>query len=170
MDSYSLWLKERYQEMYWAANKEVKRRTRAAKGKYMGEEAAPCNKQGTVFKITKIIQGKCHRANMLVKDKNSTLLTSQREQEMRWVERFREVLNRPPPTVAPDIQEAAVNLDINTDVPARQEIVQAINSMKNGKVPGHDNSNAGLFKAGPEFAPTNPLFTKVWEQEEIPSH
>ena len=83
MDSKFLWLKERYQEMYWAVNKEVKRQTREDKRKYMenlaslAEEAAPCNEQGTVYKITKIIRGKCHRTNMLVKDKNSTLLTSE---------------------------------------------------------------------------------------------
>ena len=81
---------------------------------------------------------------------------------MRRVEQFREVLNRPPPTVAPNIQEAAVNLDINTDVPTRREIIQAINSLKNGKAPG-------LFKSDPELAATNPLFTKIWEQEEISS-
>ena len=85
MDSKFLWLKERYQEMYWAANKEVKCQTREDKQKYMvmenlaslAEEAAPCNEPGTVYKITKIIRGKCHRTNMLVKDKNSTLLTSE---------------------------------------------------------------------------------------------
>ena len=46
---------------------------------------------------------------------------------------------------------------------------QAINSLKNGKAPGHDNLNAGLFKADPELDATIPLFTKIWEQEEIPS-
>ena len=39
------------------------------------------------------------------------------------------------------------------------------------KPPGHDNLNAELFKADPELAATilTPLFTKIWEQEEIPS-
>ena len=65
--------------MYRAANKEVKRRARADKWKYMenlaslAEEAAERNEQGTVYKITKVITGKCHTTNMLVKDKNGTL-------------------------------------------------------------------------------------------------
>ena len=85
MDSKSQRHKERYQEMYRAANKEVKRRARAAKRKNMenlaslAEEAAARNEQGTVYKITKVITGQCHTTNMLVKDKNSALLTSEKE-------------------------------------------------------------------------------------------
>ena len=55
MDSKSQRLKERDQEMYRAANKEVKRRARADKRKYMenlGGEPAARNEQGTVYKIT----------------------------------------------------------------------------------------------------------------------
>ena len=177
MDSKSQRLKERHQEMYRAANKEVKRRTRADKRKYIenlasqAEEAAARNEQGTVYKVTKVITGKCHTTHVLVKDKNGILLTSEGEQQRRWTEHFRELLNRPPPTVVPNIQEAATDLDISTDVPTRREIIQAINSLKNGKAPGHDNLNAELFKADPELAATilTPLFTKIWEQEEIPT-
>ena len=80
-DSKSLWLKERYQEKYWAANKEVKRQARTDKLNLASlvEKAAACNEMGTVY-ITKIIRGKClHTTNMLVKDKNGALLTSERE-------------------------------------------------------------------------------------------
>ena len=70
----------------------------------------------------------------------------------------------------PNIQEAATDLDISKDVPTRREIIQAINSLKNGKAPGHDNLNAELFKADPELAAPimTSLFTKIWEHEEIP--
>ena len=54
----------------------------------------------------------------------------------------------------PNIQEAVTDLDINTDVPATREIIQAINSLKNGKAPGHDNLKAELFKAAPKLAAT----------------
>ena len=176
MDSKSQQLKERHQDMYRAANKEVKRRTRADKRKYIenlasqAEEAAVCNEQGTVYKVTKIITGKCHATKVLVKDKNGILLTSEREQQRHWTEHFRELLNRPQPIVVLNIQEAATNLDISTDVPTRREIIQAINFLKNGKAPGHDNLNAELFKADPELAAPiiTSLFTKIWEQEEIP--
>ena len=126
MDSKSQRLIERHREMCRAANKEVKRRTRADKRKYIenlasqAEEAAARNEQGTVYKVTKIITGKCHTTNVLVKDKNGILLTSEGEQQRRWTKHFRELLNRPPPpTVVPNIQEAATDLDISTDVPTR---------------------------------------------------
>ena len=108
---------------------------------------------------------------MLVKDKNGALLTSEGEQERRWTEHFREVLNRPPPSEVPNIQEAATDLDISTDVSIRTEIIQAVNSLKNGKAPRHDNLNAELVKGDPELAATNltPFITKIWELEEIPS-
>ena len=71
-----------------------------------------------------------------------------------------------------NIQEATTDLDIiSTDVPTRRDIIQAVNLLKNGKAPDHDNLNAELFKADPELDATilTPLFTKIWEQEEIPS-
>ena len=171
MDSKFQRLKERYQEMYRAANKELKRRARADKRKYMknlaslAKEAAARNEQGTVFKITKVITGKCHTTNMPVMDKNGALLTSEGEQERRWTEHFREVLNRPPPSEVPNIQEAATDLDISTDVPTRREIIQAVNSLKNGKAPVCDNLNAELFKVDPELVATilTPLLTKIWD-------
>ena len=62
-------------------------------------------------------------------------------------------------------------IDISTDVRTRREIIQAINSLKNGKALGHDSLNAELFKANLELAVTilNPLFKKIWEQEKIPT-
>ena len=46
-----------------------------------------------------------------------------------------------------------------------------LNSLKIEIAPGHDNVNAELFKADPELAAVilSPLFTKIWEQEEIQS-
>ena len=94
-----------------AANKEMKRRARADKRKYMGNlaslagEAAAPNEQGTVYKITNVITDKCHTDG---------------EQERRWTEHFREVLNRPPPSEVPNIQVAATDLDISTDIPTRR--------------------------------------------------
>ena len=70
------------------------------------------------------------------------------------------------------IRNAKTDLDIiSTDVPTRRDIIQAVNLLKNGEAPDHNNLNAELFKADPELAATilTPLFTKIWEQEEIPS-
>ena len=84
-----------------------------------------------------------------------------REQEERWTEHFREILNRPPPEEDADIPEAADALDINTAVPEKEKIIiKEVKSLKNGKAPGYDSLNAELFKADPELAATilQPLF------------
>ncbi|KAL9965924.1 hypothetical protein ACROYT_G029791 [Oculina patagonica] len=85
------------------------------------EAAAIRNEQGTVYKITKILSGKCHfPAASLVKDKQGNLLTTEKEQELRWTEHFKETLNRPPPQEEADIPEAPSDLDIDIDPPNRE--------------------------------------------------
>ena len=94
-----------------------------------------------------------------------------REQEERWTEHFREILNRPPPEEDADIPEAADDLDINTAVPEKAEIIKAIKSLKNGKAQGHDNLNTKLFKADPGLAANilPPLFAAICEGGEVPA-
>jgi hypothetical protein len=60
------------------------------------EDAAVRGEQGNVYKITKRVCGKYKRNTRgPIKDKLGTLLTSAKQQEERWAEHFREVLNRP---------------------------------------------------------------------------
>ncbi|XP_035829459.1 uncharacterized protein LOC101855698 [Aplysia californica] len=135
------------------------------------EEAAAKGEQGNVYKITRIICGKYHGGmSGPIKDKAGKLLTIEKEQEARWTEHFREVLNQPPPEDTPDIQEPTLGLDISSDPPQKQEIVKAVKSMKTRKSPGMDNLNAELFKVDPELtaAILQPLFKTIWEGEQIP--
>ncbi|KAI4885603.1 hypothetical protein NFI96_005381 [Prochilodus magdalenae] len=170
-------LQEKFKLQYREMNQKVKRSARTDKRAYLNnlaseaEEAARKGEQGKLYKITKTISGKFHSNNNApVKDKEGKLLTTEREQEARWAEHFREVLNRPPPSEEADIQEAIEDLDVNIAPPEKQEIITAIKSLKNRKAPGQDNLNAELFKADPELA-TNilqPLFTAVWEGKQVP--
>lgn len=135
------------------------------------ENAANRGEQGKVYKITKLVCGKYGGRKVApVKDLQGRLLTTERDQEARWEEHFKDVLNRPPPIVEADIQEAETDLDVNTDPPNKQEIIAAIKTLKNNKAPGQDNLNAELFKADPELSARilQPLFTAVWEQERVP--
>ncbi|KAI4896154.1 hypothetical protein NFI96_009623 [Prochilodus magdalenae] len=170
-------LQEKFKLQYREMNQKVKRSARTDKRAYLNnlaseaEEAARKGEQGKLYKITKTISGKFHSNNNApVKDKEGKLLTTEREQEVRWAEHFREVLNRPPPSEEADIQEAIEDLDVNIAPPEKQEIITATKSLKNRKAPGQDNLNAELFKADPELA-TNilqPLFTAVWEGKQVP--
>lgn len=69
----------------------------------------------------------------------------------KLVGHFKDVLNRPPPTVEADIQEAETDLDVNTTSSSKQEVVAATKSLKIDTVPGKDNLNAELFKADPKL-------------------
>ncbi|RUS86850.1 hypothetical protein EGW08_005387 [Elysia chlorotica] len=106
-------LKDQYREYYREADKTVKRKTRADKRAFIddlasqAEEAAGRGEQGKVYKITKIVAGKYSRtSNTPITDKQGRLLTTESEQEARWTEHFREVLNRPPSTAEADIHFA----------------------------------------------------------------
>ncbi|RUS79972.1 hypothetical protein EGW08_012273 [Elysia chlorotica] len=108
--------------------------------------------------------------NAPITDKPGRLLTTESEQEARWTEHFREVLNRLPPTAEADINFAEVDLAINTEPPEKAEIERAIKSLKSGKAPGQDNLNVELFKVDPAMAAEiiKPLFTSIWGKKELP--
>ncbi|XP_062615092.1 uncharacterized protein LOC134276790 [Saccostrea cucullata] len=76
---------------------------------------------------------------MPVRDKQDLIITSEKEQEQRWKEHFEETLDSPDPRNRAEIPEASIDLEINTDEPSKLEIVTAIKSSKNNKLPGNDN-------------------------------
>lgn len=128
------------------------------------EDEAHQGEQGNMSRITKLVCGKYRgRTSAPIKDKHRQLLSTEKDQEARWTEHFREVLNRLPLEEAADIQETEEELDINIDPPEKEEISAAISSLKNGKAPGPDNLDAEFFKADPELAATilQPLFVAI---------
>ena len=150
--------KERYKQQYREANRTVKRMTRTDKRSHINdlasqaEDAASRGKQGRVYKITKLVCGRYRGGtDAPIMDKQGRLLTTEAEQDAQWTEHVSEILNRPPPPTGADIQEAEIDLDVNTDPPGKEEIIAAIKSLKNGKSPRQDNLCAELFKADPQL-------------------
>ena len=82
---------------------------------------------------------------MPIKDKNNNILTTEREQYLRWKEHFQEVLNQKDPDELAIIPEASVDLEIDTDPPSKLEIQKDIKSLKNKKTPGTDQLRDGPF-------------------------
>ena len=170
-------LQEKYKYQYKEANKAVKKMVRADKRAFVeelaneAESAAAKGEQGQLYKITRQICGKFHSSpNAPIKDKQGKLLTNEAEQNKRWAEHFSEILNREPPleeAVIPDVQ---TELDINVEPPTKEEIVNAIKSLKNNKAPGSDNLNTELFKSDAETAANilEPLFRKIWVEAYVP--
>ncbi|XP_062604831.1 uncharacterized protein LOC134266630, partial [Saccostrea cucullata] len=93
-----------------------------------------------------------------------------RQRKQQYRESKGEFLNGPSPDEAVVVPEATEDLDIDTDPPTKEEIMNVVKTLKNGKSPGHDNLDAELFKADPGIAATilQPLFTTVWDGEKVP--
>lgn len=101
---------------------------------------------------------------MPIREKQGTMITSEKEKEKRWKIHFEELLNRPDPHGRTELSEADTNLEINTDEPSKLETIATIKSLKNNKAPGNDNLPAEIFKADLILAADilYPLFCKIW--------
>ena len=82
-----------------------------------------------------------------MKNAKGKVITSEREQAERWLEHFKEVLNRPEPNTAFEGIQEQNDLNINSGTPSKDEITKAIKSMKSGKALGIDGTQAELLKA-----------------------
>jgi hypothetical protein len=90
---------------------------------------------------------------MPIKDKAGAILTCEKDQEERWTEHFREILNRPPPAQEHGISDPEYDLNISTE-PSQIPEISAIKSLKSGRAPGSGDLNEELFKANPHLAAT----------------
>ena len=111
------------------------------------EEAAGQGNFKDLYLTTKKLAGKFQQTDMPVKVKDGKPLTTVAEQLKRWVEHFRELLNRPAPELLPDIPSA-----------------------ENGKAAGPDGIPAEAINADTETTTSmlHSLFSKIWEKEEVP--
>ena len=178
IDAKSARLRERHEIQRKEAHREVRRLARKDKREYIeslateAEEAASKGEQGVLYKITKQICGKFQTyGSGPIKNKDGKLLTTEREIEERWTEHFNEILNRPEPQNKATIEPAIIDLEINCNELSKQEIIDAIKTLRNNKAPGGDGLSAELFKADPETAAAIllPLFKQIWREEKIPS-
>ena len=60
------------------------------------EHAAARGEQGTLYKITKKISAQYNSGSSVVRDNDCKILTKEKDIQERWVEHFKEVLNREP--------------------------------------------------------------------------
>ncbi|VDP29919.1 unnamed protein product [Schistosoma curassoni] len=85
---------------------------------------------------TKQLAGKCSKPERPVKDKEGKPITEIQQQRNRWVENFKELLNRQTPMNPPDIEAAHTDLPIDVNPPTKEEIRMAIRQIKSGKAAG----------------------------------
>ena len=169
--------KQRAQQEYTAADKEVKKSVKLDKRNFIddlarqAEEAAGKGDLRELHMTTKRLSGKFQQTDKPVRDKQGNSLNSTEEQMKRWAEHFREILNRPRPETPANIPPAEEELPISCDRPSKEEIERAIKVQKKGKAAGPDEIPAEAIKGDMKTAVEilYELFGKIWEKEEIPT-
>ncbi|CAH8465462.1 unnamed protein product [Schistosoma haematobium] len=169
--------KAKAQAEYTEINKQVKRSIRTDKRKYVedlattAEKAAREGNMRQLYDTTKKLSGNRRKPERPVKSKEGKVITNIEEQQNRWVEHFKELLNRPAPLNPPNIEAAPTDLPINVGPPTIEEISMAIRQIKRGKAAGPDNIQAEALKA--DVAVTarilHILFNKIWDEEQVPT-
>ncbi|CAH8462351.1 unnamed protein product [Schistosoma mattheei] len=135
------------------------------------EKAAREGNMRQLYDTTKKLSGNRREPERPVKSKEGEVITNIEEQQNRWVEHFKELLNRPAPLNPPNIEAAPTDLPINVGPPTIEEISMAIRQIKSGKAAGPDNIPAEALKA--DVAATarilHILFSKIWDEEQVPT-
>ncbi|VDO74010.1 unnamed protein product [Schistosoma margrebowiei] len=137
--------KARVQAEYTEVKKQVKRSIRTDKRKYVehlaktAEKAARERNMGQLYDTTKKLPGNHRKPERQVKSKEGKVITNIEEQRNRWVEHFKELLNRPAPLNPPNIEAAPTDLPINVGPSTIEEISMAMRQIKSGKATGPDN-------------------------------
>ena len=168
--------KKRATDEYAQANDRVKKSAKKDKNEYFeglaegAEEAASHGDSQTLFATIKTLSGNFGKPEIPVKDKNGNALVGEDKQLERWMQHFRELLNRDPPEESLDIEEATEDLPINCEPPTKEEIERAIKQQKSGKASGPDEIPVEALKAD-LIGSTNmlyDLFQDIWKEEAIP--
>ncbi len=168
--------KEELKAEYSEQDRKVKRSARKDKRDYIedlagkAETAAIHGDSRELYRITKLLAGKKPASSNTLKNKQGQILTTEREKADRWVEHFKEVLNRPEPLIIADPESAEADLDINIDAPTDAEVRRAIESLKSNKSPGIDLIQAEILKADLDTSTKylSDLFRAIWMEETVP--
>lgn len=168
--------KEALNSQYTELNREVKKSARRDKRSYFNsmaaeaEQAAATNNAKQLYQITRTMCGKNKSVSVPVKDLQGNIISEEGAQSKRWMEYFKEILNRPPPTVKPIIPDPTEILEISTETPSKAEITRAINKLKNNKAAGPDGIPAEVIKATKDLSVNmlHSLFQHIWEQRVLP--
>ena len=170
--------KEELNQQYASLHKKVKKSCKKDKKAFIekketeAEETAMKNDSKTLFKIVKDLTRVNSNNKVPIKDKHGKVLSSEEEQNHRWIEHFREVLNQPDPSsfLNFDIYEVMHPLEASTDEIRITEVLKAIKTLKNNKAPGIDNILPEVLKhRGPDMAQELcHLFNIVWNSKTVP--
>ncbi|CAH8592873.1 unnamed protein product [Schistosoma turkestanicum] len=86
------------------------------------EKAAREGNMRQLYETTKKLAGNYRKPERPVKSKEGKIISNTDEQRNRWVEHFKELLNRLTPLNPPNIEAASTDRPIGVDQPTIEEI------------------------------------------------
>ncbi|VDO77658.1 unnamed protein product [Schistosoma margrebowiei] len=152
---------------YTKVNRQVKRSVSTDKRKYVedlaltAEKAAREGNMRQLYDTTKKISANHREPERPVKIKEGKVITNIEEQQNRWLEHFKELLNRLAPPNPPNIEAAPMGFPIIVGPPTIEQISMAIRKIKSGKVAGPDNIPAEALKADTK----SQLYGSLWNNQ-----
>ena len=102
------------------------------------QAAANMNDARSLYCITHEIANTRRVSGAPIKSKDGRTLTKEDEQNVHWVEHFREVLNHPIPPISIDKLEAGTPLEVKMGDITTGEVHVAVKCLQNNKAPGLD--------------------------------
>ena len=176
----SVQTKETSKIEYQRMDKLVKKKCKRDKSRWFeekikeAEKAAQKNDTKTLYRIIKDITGTQSNTNVPIQDKKGKILGTEEEQNKRWVEHFKEVLNQPDPPTTFDFSNFELRplLKVTLGKISKKEVRKAIKALKNNKAAGIDLIFAELLKYGGEEIVNRLtyMFNLIWEQEIVPDN
>ena len=92
------------------------------------EKAAADNQQGTLYGINHTIPVRGFRTNISIKDKQGTLLTTERKQESGRTNHFKKALNKDKPDAPVNTHGATADLNIDANPPSNRRSSRLLKS------------------------------------------
>lgn len=163
---------------YRCLDREVEKSCRKDQRKWLEEkareaqEAAEKNNSKTLHRIVRDLTSSRSSSGVQIKSRDARALLSDEEEEARWVEHFREVLNQRTPSIHfnSDREIPAATLTVTSEDITMTEVAKVIKSLKNGKAPGLNKISAELLKHCHEVDSLTHLFKLIWHAGEVPAN
>ncbi|VDP48024.1 unnamed protein product [Schistosoma curassoni] len=135
------------------------------------EKAAREGNMRQLYDMTKKLSGNRRKPERSLKSKEGEVITNIEEQRNRWIEHFKELLNRSAPLNPPNIKAALTDLQIDVGPPTVDKISMVIGQIKSGKAAGPDNIPAEALKADVAVNASilHILFSKICNEEQVPT-